>query len=52
MKVATFNINGIKARINALPEAHRPFALAIYANAVVSKMDRAEEQAEPVQYPC
>ena len=26
-------------RINALPEAHRPYALAIYANAVVSKMD-------------
>ena len=26
-------------RINALPEVHRPYALAIYANAVVSKMD-------------
>lgn len=40
-----------EARINALPEEHRPYALAIYANAVVSKMDRVEEQ-EPVQYPC
>ena len=40
-----------EARINALPEDHRPYALAIYANAVVSKMDRVEEQ-EPVQYPC
>lgn len=30
-------------RINALPEAHRPFALAIYANAVVSKMDQAAD---------
>ncbi|MFV8818549.1 1-acyl-sn-glycerol-3-phosphate acyltransferase [Haliea sp. E17] len=28
------------ARIDALPEAHRPYALAIYANAVMSKMDR------------
>ncbi len=28
------------ARIDAMPEAHRPFALAIYANAVMSKMDR------------
>lgn len=41
-----------EARINALPEGHRAYALAIYANAVVSKLDRAEEQAEPVQYPC
>ena len=40
-----------EARINALPPEHRPYALAIYANAVVSKMDRVEEQ-EPVQYPC
>lgn len=40
-----------EARINALPEEHRPYALAIYANAVVSKMDRVEEQ-EPVHYPC
>jgi 1-acyl-sn-glycerol-3-phosphate acyltransferase len=40
-----------EARINALPEDHRPYALAIYANAVVSKMDRVEEQ-EPVHYPC
>ena len=41
-----------EARINAMPEPHRPYALAIYANAVVSKLDRAEEQPEPVQYPC
>jgi hypothetical protein len=27
-----------EARINALPVAHRPFALAIYANAVTSKL--------------
>ncbi len=27
-------------RIDALPEAHRPHALAIYANAVVSKLER------------
>lgn len=27
-----------EARINALPEPHRPYALAIYANAVVSKL--------------
>lgn len=39
------------ARINAMPESHRPYALAIYANAVVSKLDLAEEQ-EPVHYPC
>lgn len=30
-------------RINALPEEHRPHALAIYANAVVSKLDRADD---------
>ena len=41
-----------EARINAMPEAHRPYALAIYANAVVNKLDRAEGQSEPVQYPC
>jgi 1-acyl-sn-glycerol-3-phosphate acyltransferase len=41
-----------EARIDALPEAHRPYALAIYANAVVSKLDQVEEQPEPVQYPC
>ncbi len=40
-----------RARIDALPEAQRPYALAIYANAVVSKLDRAEDQ-EPVHYPC
>lgn len=41
-----------EARIAAMPETHRPYALAIYANAVVSKLDRAEGQPEPVQYPC
>lgn len=41
-----------EARINALPEAHRPYALAIYANAVASKLDQVGEQTEPVQYPC
>ena len=30
-------------RINTLPEAQRPYALAIYANAVVSKMDQATD---------
>ncbi len=30
-----------RARIAALPEPHRPYALAIYANAVVSKLQRA-----------
>jgi hypothetical protein len=31
-----------EARIAALPEAHRPYALAIYANAVVSKLALAD----------
>jgi hypothetical protein len=31
-----------EARIAAMPEAHRPYALAIYANAVVSKLALAE----------
>jgi hypothetical protein len=30
-----------EARINALPQAHRPYALAIYSNAVVSKLESA-----------
>ena len=30
-------------RMEALPEAHRPYALAIYANAVVSKLDQAAD---------
>lgn len=30
-------------RIHALPEPHRPYALAIYANAVVSKLDQADD---------
>ncbi len=28
------------ARIDAMPESHRPYALAIYANSVMSKMDQ------------
>jgi 1-acyl-sn-glycerol-3-phosphate acyltransferase len=31
-----------EARIAAMPEAHRPYALAIYANAVVSKLALAD----------
>ncbi|HSB96541.1 MAG TPA: cytochrome C oxidase Cbb3, partial [Spongiibacteraceae bacterium] len=27
-------------RIDALPEAHRPYALAIYANPIVSKLEQ------------
>lgn len=34
-------------RIAALPEGHRPFALAIYANAVVSKLSLAAAAAQP-----
>lgn len=34
------------ARIDAMPEGHRPHALAIYANAVVSKLERAAAQTE------
>ena len=30
--------DAFEARIAALPEPHRPYALAIYANAVVSKL--------------
>ena len=32
-----------EARIAAMPEAHRPYALAIYANAVVSKLALADD---------
>ena len=32
-----------EARIAAMPEAHRPYALAIYANAVVSKLALASD---------
>ena len=35
------------ARIAALPEAHRPYALGIYANAVTGKLGRAVDTAEP-----
>jgi Acyltransferase len=37
------NLEEFEQRISALPEAHRPYALAIYANAVVSKMDQAAD---------
>jgi hypothetical protein len=33
---------GFHARIDAMPEEHRPYALGIYANAVVSKLAQAE----------
>jgi hypothetical protein len=35
------------ARIAAMPEPHRPFALGIYANAVVSKLALAESSPTP-----
>jgi hypothetical protein len=31
-----------RERIEAMPEAHRPYALAIYANAIASKLDQAD----------
>ncbi len=37
-----------QARIQALPEAHRTYALAIYANAVISKLHYAEQQSPVV----
>ncbi|MEH6587548.1 MAG: 1-acyl-sn-glycerol-3-phosphate acyltransferase [Halioglobus sp.] len=37
------NRDEFEQRIQALPEAHRPYALAIYANAVMSKMDQAAD---------
>ncbi|MCB1842543.1 MAG: glycerol acyltransferase, partial [Halioglobus sp.] len=37
------------ARIDAMPEEQRPFALGIYANAVVSKLSAA---GQPVPSPC
>jgi len=36
-----------EARIAAMPEAHRPYALAIYANAVVSKLALANGSPAP-----
>ena len=36
-----------EARIASLPEAHRPYALAIYANAVVSKLALAGDATAP-----
>lgn len=38
-------------RIAALPEAHRPFALAIYANPILSKLEYAS-QPERIAAPC
>ena len=35
------------ARIDALPEPHRPYALGIYANAVISKLAVLEGSASP-----
>jgi hypothetical protein len=35
------------ARIAAMPQAHRPFALGIYANAVVSKLALADSSPTP-----
>jgi len=35
------------ARIKAMPEAHRPYALGIYANAVVSKLALADSSQNP-----
>jgi hypothetical protein len=35
------------ARIDALPEPHRPYALGIYANAVVSKLALAARSSSP-----
>jgi 1-acyl-sn-glycerol-3-phosphate acyltransferase len=36
-----------QARIDAMPEAHRPYALGIYANAVVSKLALADSTPTP-----
>ena len=36
-----------EARIDAMPEAHRPYALGIYANAVVSKLTLADRSQTP-----
>ncbi|MCB1687432.1 MAG: 1-acyl-sn-glycerol-3-phosphate acyltransferase [Halioglobus sp.] len=36
-----------EARIEAMPEAHRPYALGIYANAVVSKLALAKRSLPP-----
>ncbi len=39
--------SAFRARIEAMPEAHRPYALGIYANAVVSKLARLGETPAP-----
>ncbi len=43
------SLAAFEARIEAMPEAHRPYALGIYANAVVSKLALAERSSQP---PC
>lgn len=40
------------ARIDALPEAQRPYALAIYANAVTSKLERAAQPSAHMPNEC
>ena len=42
-----FSEAAFDARIAAMPEAHRPFALGIYANAVVSKLALADSSPTP-----
>lgn len=41
------SLAGFEARIDAMPEAHRRFALDIYANAVVSKLAPVERSQTP-----
>jgi Acyltransferase len=41
------SLPAFEARIEALPEAHRPYALEIYANAVVSKLALANRSQTP-----
>lgn len=41
------SLAGFEARIDAMPEAHRRYALDIYANAVVSKLALAERSQTP-----
>ena len=41
LEEGVYSEQAFAARIDALPEPHRPFALGIYANAVVSKLSGA-----------
>ncbi|CAA0126364.1 Uncharacterised protein [Halioglobus japonicus] len=41
------SLEEFESRINAMPEEHRPYALGIYANAVVSKLALAERLQSP-----